>query len=247
MQEIRPLIYKYFVMSNNNDILHLRLEENEIIELFEQDKELVENELDKLILENKMHRDYYDRLYSDVEKSGTYYQLRKDGLLDIFVQFKIDLKADDTTKSLREIIEEVESSNIDVVNKDKYIQTLNEILNTYIIQSYASTISMCGKTLEIFLTEYLKKYEPSLLSSMLNGKLTEAFTLGQLFNKARHDIRNKSNSLDKITEKKIDLIITYRNGSVHFNEKIPIPSKEELTASINLVIDLVKRRLSNDW
>lgn len=246
MESTRQLIYSYFVINNENNILNVDIYENDIIESLKLGEEIIKEELDKLVLEQKFHRRYLDYRYDDVPSSGIYYQVLKDGLLEIFQQYKISLTNDDTTKALREVIDEIRNSNIDKINKERYLQTLQEILDTYIIQSYASTISMCGKTLEIYLTEYLKKYEPSLLSSA-NRNLIDAFTLGQLFNKARHDIRNKSNIIDKITEKKIDLIIIYRNGSVHFNESIPIPSKEELTASINLVVDLIRRRISIEW
>src|SRR6185503_19021354 len=111
MKSTRALIYSYFVITNEDDIMQVKIEGDELVKNLEQESGTVQEELHKLVFERKMYRRQFDSLHDGVPKSGEYYQLLKDGLIEVYHQYKISLKDDDTTKSLREIIEHVQNSN----------------------------------------------------------------------------------------------------------------------------------------
>lgn len=245
MKKIRKLIYTYFIRTNENDILQLEIAEDDITRIPSEVNREVLDELDKLVLERKMDRYFVNNLPEVDHITGIYYRILKDGLIEIFNDLGIEILNDDIIISLKETIIKLKSSTIENNAKNKYLETFREILDTYSIQSYASTISMCGKTVEIYLKEYIRKFEPALFS--VGEDYVEGLGIGALLGKANKDIRNVNHRLDKITNQKISLINTYRIGSIHTGETISIPSKQELKASINLVVDLLERRMAADW
>jgi len=131
-------------------------------------------------------------------------------------------------------------------HKGAYIFTLTELGKTYASECFTATISLCGKLLEIYFYELLQN---SHLSEelYLNAKgdvreLRNDLTLGRLKSIAQ---RLPSASARTIpNEKVIQVIIQYRNTSVHYSKDNYNPTKEIAEGVIKFLIDCLNKYFS---
>ena len=157
---------------------------------------------------------------------------------EIFNEYISKLKEKPTNEisnSVRTLIELSKNSNINPNYKDDFIATLNEIAICFDNECYIATISLCGKILEITLTEIIKR------NNIIVG---ERVMLGQLIKKI------KENQIDEYLDPalpEISKVISYsRNSAIHYNEKIPIPSREQAIMVIFAMKDVVQRNISKN-
>ena len=132
------------------------------------------------------------------------------------------------------MIETCKKQEINANYKDDFIRTLEEIAVCFQNDCYISTITMCGKILEICLTDILQNY---------NIDTTNIRMIGHLIRAIRENI--KTQYLDASLNSVADIISKSRNTAVHFNEKIPIPSRDQTIMVIFATRDVVNRHLSS--
>ncbi|GEM_PF-1440391 len=156
----------------------------------------------------------------------------------IFNEYISKLKEKPTNEisnSVRNLIELSKTSNTNPNYKDDFIATLNEIAICFDNECYIATISLCGKILEFALMEIVKRN---------NIEIREKAMLGQLINKIRES--NINEYLDPALPE-ISKVISYsRNSAIHYDEKIPIPSREQCIMVIFAMKDVVQRNITNN-
>jgi len=139
------------------------------------------------------------------------------------------------SNSVRSLIDLSKNSNINPNYKDDFIATLNEIATCFDNECYIATISLSGKILEITLTEIIRRN---------NIEIGDRVMLGQLIRKIKDSEINEY--LDPALPE-ISKVISYsRNSAIHYNEKIPIPSREQAIMVIFAMKDIVQRNLSKN-
>jgi len=248
---IKEAIIKCFLSFNNNDISKVVLTSRLILKQFNSDQRtLVVQELDKLVLEKLLQRvlGFDPDEYS--ENKDMYYSLTSNGVLEINHLYDIELKQNDTVKNIVGVIRALSDSEVVFIRLTDYKNTLTEIYKCYSYDCYNATIALCGKIMEIYLTEVLISFDIKIEIQNYdrNGMPTSVIkdlTLGQLYNLTKKISDN--NKANFINPNYIELIKSFRNGSIHFNEKIPIPSKDQTEGILSFILDIVKRRLTYKW
>jgi hypothetical protein len=137
------------------------------------------------------------------------------------------------SNSVRELIALAKEKEINTNYKDDFITTLNEIAICFDNECYIATIALSGKILEVTLTEILRRN---------NINIGEKLMLGMLIRKIKE--RNILEYIDPALPEIAKVISYSRNGAIHYNEKIPIPSREQAIMVIFAMKDVVQRNLS---
>ena len=117
--------------------------------------------------------------------------------------------------------------------KDDFIRTLEEIAICFQNECYIATITLCGKILEICLTDILQRN---------NIDTTNIKMIGNLIRKVKDNVPIQY--IDPSLESLSNIISKSRNTAVHFNETIPIPSRDQAIMVIFATRDVVGRNLS---
>ncbi len=250
MNIFREAILKEFSISNDGDIADVCLS----LIYFKgvvptENHHKLEDELDKMVLEKLLTRNFENR-NEDPSEFDYWYELTDNGINELLFVHGIKDSSSFFINKLQELIESINNSQLSEVRKKDYVLTWEEIMKCYSIKCFNATIALCGKVVEIYLTEVLGHFNIKIEQSQINNKtgkryITNELALGQLFN-LTHEIPNHEKYI-YIKKQTIDLIRSYRNGSAHFSEKIPIPSMGETEGVVSLIVDIIERRLTYVW
>jgi hypothetical protein len=250
LNELTESVLRLFAKANTGVIADVTFLEAEIINYFyrKYEKEMVITTLERMLLNGTLCCEvYFDKQYLEYTNS---YSLTKQGVIEVRRLYGLEEQDNFKLNKIIDLIKEIQFSKMNEKTKEHYIKTLNEISDCFSVGCYNATIALCGKTIEIYLTEILRHFNieikrPYYDKKSMSTKFTSDLTLGQLFS-ITQDLP-ECQKTTYINSENIELIKKYRNGTVHFNEKIPVPSEDEAEGIISFTIDAIKRRLSYNW
>lgn len=122
---------------------------------------------------------------------------------------------DQVSNSVYDLIEICKAKPINPNYKDDFIKTLEEIAVYFGNKCYIATISLCGKILEICLIDILQRNCIDTTNIRMLGNMIRA-------------VKNLPNyHIDTVLENIANLISICRNSAIHFNQKIPTPSRDQ--------------------
>lgn len=136
----------------------------------------------------------------------------------------------EVTKSVSDLVEMCKNKQINNNFKDDFIRTLEEIAVCFQNECYIATVSLCGKILEICITDVLQSN---------NIDTSNIRMLGNLIREARNRVPNRY--FDPSLENIAKIISLSRNSAIHYNEIIPIPSRDETIMVIFAIRSVVTR------
>lgn len=254
---ITEAIYEYVGGITDDNNLDISIAEKEIYKLVPAE---LRNELDyvlrHLVLKNVFVREYLLPDIDGVLWADQYYILTETGRKEV-LQFHNVNDADNKndlsnlfTVKLKNTIEAIRNSQLSEIKRKDYAETLDEIMKCYSNGCNNATIALSGKMVEIYLNEILGHFSIKIEHFYYDKRMgksvpTNDLTLGQLFQLT--DEIPKDEKSFYIKKQAIDLIKSYRNGTAHFSEKIPVPSQGEAESILSLIIDIIERRLSYNW
>lgn len=137
------------------------------------------------------------------------------------------------SQSVLELVELCKNKDINIDYKETFVKTLEEIAICFQNNCYIATITLCGKILEICLIDLLKNHQIDVGVNQ---------TLGSLLKKINENIPDKY--LDPTLGSTASIISKSRNTAVHYNERIPIPSRDQALMVIFATRDVVNRYLT---
>ncbi len=155
------------------------------------------------------------------------------GLLEEHLSGLVEKPINEVSKSVYDLIEVCRIKSINSNYKDDFIRTLEEIAICFQNECYIATITLCGKILEICLTDILQRN---------NIDTTNIKMIGNLIRKVKDNVPIQY--IDPSLESLSNIISKSRNTAVHFNETIPIPSRDQAIMVIFATRDVVGRNLS---
>jgi hypothetical protein len=119
-------------------------------------------------------------------------------------------------QEIKELADLCDGTDINPNFKADYIRTLDEIAICFNHDCYIATISLCGKILEISLTDILQRNAIDTSNIQM---------IGQLIHAARENLnlRYIDNTLYDVAR----IISKSRNTAVHFNDGIPVPTRDQ--------------------
>jgi hypothetical protein len=153
-------------------------------------------------------------------------------LLEITISDLVEKPIDEVSKSVFNLIESCKLKTINLDYKETFIKTLEEIAICFQNDCYIATITLSGKILEICIIDLLKSHDIEVGHNQ---------TLGSLLKKANEKIPVKY--LDPTLGSIANIISKSRNTAVHYNESIPIPSRDQSIMVIYATRDVVNRYL----
>lgn len=154
-------------------------------------------------------------------------------LLEKTLSTLIEKPVNEVSKSVYDLVEICSQKQISSNYKDDFIKTLEEIAICFQNDCYIATITLCGKILEICLTDILQRN---------NIDTTNIKMIGNLIKKVKDSMPEQY--LDPTLISVADIISKSRNTAVHFNERIPIPSRDQAIMVIFATRDVVNRHFS---
>lgn len=137
-----------------------------------------------------------------------------------------------------------ETSKLSNEKIDTYVGAINEMSKCYAINCYNAAISLCGKIIEIYLTDLLTQFKIKI-ELLINGRTITDLTLGQLYRLTEKLPKEEKNNYSN--NHIIELIRSFRNGTAHYNENIPVPSVDQTEGIISFTLDILKRRIASNW
>lgn len=158
---------------------------------------------------------------------------RDSDLLERTLSGLVEKPIDEVSKSVYALIEFCKTKPINENYKSDFIRTLEEIAICFQNDCYIATITLCGKILEICLTDILQRNEIDTSNIKMLGNLIRA---------VKERVPNQY--IDPSLESVANIISKSRNTAVHFNETIPIPSRDQGIMVIFATRDIVSRNLS---
>ncbi len=245
----RDEVLKSFAMVNESDITQISLSTDEIKLRFKEDSHSkVDDILDGLVLDLMCLRTF--EFSEEKDEYVDYYSLTKKGTITLKRLYGIEQNDNSKVENIYKVIHEFKISNINLERKSDYINALTEMSDCFSVDCYNATISLCGKIIEIYLTELLNHFQVKIERSFYderykNNRSTTDLTLGQLYRLTER--LPDGEKATYINSQNIELIKLFRNGTVHYKEKIPIPSKDQTEGIISFTLDALKRRLSYNW
>lgn len=165
--------------------------------------------------------------YSLTEKG--YQATQDESLLDEIIS-EIVPPVNEVSESVRNLAEHCRASNLDENYRADLVGTLNEIAICFDHNCYIAVISLCGKVLEVCLTQVLWKNHVNPSDYQMIGRLMGAV------NEHVPDF-NTYDAFNNIGR----IISRSRNAAIHFNQKIPVPSRDQAIMVIFATRDLVNR------
>jgi hypothetical protein len=141
--------------------------------------------------------------------------------------------SNEVSNSVRDLVRTCRESDLDQNYKEDFIKTLDEIAICFENECYIATITLCGKILEICLFEMLKRNGVDIQRGMMIGKMLRL---------VRKEVQNEY--LDPSLESISRIISKSRNFAVHYNERIPVPSRDQAIMVIFAMRDVVSRNIS---
>jgi hypothetical protein len=138
----------------------------------------------------------------------------------------------EVSQSVYDLVEVCKTNPIDPNYKQDFIRTLEEVAICFQHECYIATIALCGKILEVCLTDILKR---------CNIDTANIKMLGNLIRKVKDSVPTQY--LDPSLESIALIISKSRNTAIHFNETIPIPSRDQAIMVIFATRDVVNRNI----
>lgn len=159
--------------------------------------------------------------------------VESDDALRAVVQELIHEKTSEVTQSVRSLIEECQTKQINENYRVDFLQTLKEIAVCFDNGCFIACIGLCGKILEVCLKEILIRNDIPFDPNVMVGTLLKT-------------IREKvpSEYVDPSLSSVTSIINTSRITSVHAKERIPIPSRDQAIMVIFATREVVRRNLS---
>jgi hypothetical protein len=136
------------------------------------------------------------------------------------------------SQAIYSLIEECQSANLREVYRNDFLRTLEEIAICFDQECYIATLSLSGKILEICLKEIVNRLEITIDPN--SG-------IGTLLKKIRESDNEKKYYLDPGLSNIGHIINISRNTSIHANQSIPIPSRDQVVMVIFALRDVVRR------
>ena len=239
-------VLEVFLVYNDGDLKDVQVEQHSIYKYFEQIAEKSDilslldlNTADKLIKREPP---------SDPTEDWTYFLTEK-GIQKIADMTGLDL-IEDTSEITRfnSLIYSFLASNLPKVEKNAYEKTMNEIATCFKHNCLNAAISLCGKLIEIYLTELLTKHQIEIKwyskgPNDIQGDFTTDLTLKQLL------ILAKSKLADDVKEAYLDVeeierINKYRNGTIHYKTGSKEPKEDIALGVIHFASHILRLRLS---
>jgi hypothetical protein len=161
---------------------------------------------------------------------------KDENLLEKTLEGLFEKPINEVSKSVYDLIETCKQQQIRANYKDDFIRTLEEVAICFQNDCYIATITLCGKILEICLTDMLQN----------NGiDTTNIRMIGQMIKTVKEKVPMQY--LDPSLNSVADIISKSRNTAVHYNEKIPIPSRDQAIMVIFATRDVVNRHLTHTF
>jgi hypothetical protein len=133
-------------------------------------------------------------------------------------------------QAIKDLADMCDGADINPNFKADYIRTLDEIAICFNHDCYIATISLCGKILEISLTDILER----------NGiDTSEHRMIGNLIHASRENL--KLAYIDNTFYDVARIFSKSRNAAVYFNGQIPVPTRDQA----EMVIFATKHLVSN--
>lgn len=158
---------------------------------------------------------------------------KDDSLLERILEGLLEKPINEVSKSVYDLIETCKNKEIRPNYKDDFLRTLEEIAICFQNDCYIATITLCGKILEICLTDILQKNNIDTSGIRMIGNMIRA---------VKDNIPTQY--LDPSLNSVADIISKSRNTAVHYNEQIPIPSRDQAIMVIFATRDVVNRHLT---
>ncbi len=154
-------------------------------------------------------------------------------LLELTISNLVEKPINEVSESVFNLIDLCKQKNINPEYKETFIKTLEEIAICFQNDCYIAAITLSGKILEICLIDLLNSHDIVVGDNQ---------TLGNLLKKANEKIPEKY--LDPTLGSVANIISKSRNTAVHYNERIPIPSRDQSIMVIFATRDVVSRYLT---
>jgi len=119
-------------------------------------------------------------------------------------------------QAIKDLADMCDGAEINPNFKADYIRTLDEIAICFNHDCYIATISLCGKILEISLTDILQRNAIDTSNIRM---------IGQLIHAARENLNLRF--IDNTFYDVARIISKSRNTAVHFNDGIPVPTRDQ--------------------
>lgn len=251
LEFIENQIFHLIADENEGDLSSIKIAAKEIRSIFPGDiQQDVQYVLNKLVLDGMLIRSFLTTMENDVDTNDFYFTPTEKGIQRTKEFFEVSDSRNQLIDRIENIILTFETSSLNEASKRNYILTLDEIRRCYLNKCFNAAIALCGKIIEVYLREVLYYFNvPIELSydDKKTGKRTVItdLTLGQLY-KLTNNIKDREKFL-YIEPNTIELIKSFRNGVIHFSEKIPVPSEEQTEAIILFIIDIMNRRMNYMW
>ena len=136
----------------------------------------------------------------------------------------------EVSESVRDLADQCRNSNIDTNYKEDLVRTIDEIAKCFENDCHIAVISMCGKVMEVCLTQILIRNEIDPTEYRMIGRLLGAV-------RANVDDFYMDDALINIGK----IISRSRNTAIHFNQMIPVPSRDQAIMVIFATRDMVNR------
>lgn len=243
------IILSVFFMCNEGKFEDLKLSEKEIFSVFNQS--LSDSDIRYYIQQNIGDGLLVmDVVVDDPEINGIFYSLTKKGIDKIRQIFDLEFEEElpEELIQFQSLYVLLLASNLPESEKEAYDNTILEIIRCYKNGCLNAAISLCGKLLEIYLTELLVRNNIEIKwfqkgPKDTEGSFTEELTLGQLFILAKTRLADEI-KLASLDENQIQLIKNYRNGMTHYNKSGIIPTKEIAMGIMQFSAHFLRHRLS---
>ena len=136
----------------------------------------------------------------------------------------------EVSQSVYTLIKVCEEKLINQDYKSDFLKTLKEVAVCFENECYIATITLCGRILEISLKDILERN---------NVNTQNIWMIGNLLKEVKRQVPNQY--LDPSLETLSNIISKSRNTASHYNEKVPIPSRDQTIMVIFATKDLVTR------
>jgi hypothetical protein len=232
---------------NEGDIKNVDIEENDILKFFDN---LLPNEETRIFLDLNTADNLVTRKeIIDPPHYDLAYTLTAKGVEKLFELSGLEPKEEFVEiNEFNSLVYAFLTSRLPQTEKNAYESTMNEVVTCFKNECYNATISLCGKIVEIYLTELLNRHQiPVKWFSKgpqdTQGEFTTELTLNQLFilgkSKLPEDVRSAS-----LDSNQIEIIKNYRNGTIHYNRTNNRPSKDVTLGIMHFTSHFLRYRLT---
>ncbi len=164
-------------------------------------------------------------------------ELSSDELLSQRIESLFGVPSTETSETIAKLIEKCENVKVNVTYGEDLISTLKELKSCFSFDCYIACMALSGKILEMCFKQLMNderiEFKPKTMLGGLIEKLEE------------HQKGNPQRYFDQSLFGIGRIIINHRNGAIHTNENIPVPSREQTIMVIHAIADTVNRIIVN--